>query len=93
MRVLCNATGCLFWRGLEEPECISRHKGESLPWDTYSGYCTRDAVGVNFRRIETYNTIYKVAECSCYSDKHFVGHVDFSRFPQGGRITENLREV
>ncbi|MFH1546952.1 MAG: hypothetical protein ABIC57_00525 [bacterium] len=88
--VWCNDDRCAWWRKIPFDKVIQYHKfyiplGDD---DAYTGICFRNGVGIRSRIIESrlLETKYRLAECKCRSDKIISGHMDFSRFPQGGNI-------
>ena len=90
MKVLCHMSSCLHWRKFDSPQILMYHKSY-VPLgddDLYSGYCARDIVGIRERNIETLQVKHHLAVCRTYSDKRIKGHMDFSRYPQGGHIPD-----
>ena len=52
----------------------------------YHGICARPVLGITPQTIETGNLKYDTAVCTFRAQKYIKGHLDFTRFPQGGRI-------
>lgn len=87
MEVLCDDLDCAWCKPLGEERFIEHYKNYNpLAGMGYRGVCTREEIGIKARKIETHNTIYHIPECRSFSNKGISGHIDFSRFPQGGRI-------
>lgn len=80
MKVLCNAERCIHWKELKEPVITPRAGiGEAWDWDKCSGECLRDEIVIKFQN--------EVPGCWFYSSRDWpTGHMDWSRFPQGGAI-------
>lgn len=51
-----------------------------------NGQCTRNEIGVD----KDCNGVWT---CRNYSDSAFKGHIDFSRFPQGGHLSEHDAKI
>ena len=55
--------------------------------DAFNGVCGRKELGLRPQEIIELHTKHKLTTCSMRSDRSF-GHLDFSRFPQGGNIPD-----
>ena len=90
-RILCNTIDCIFWISLSEASRLKYGRfTESL--SEYVGYCGREQIGVQMRRIETRDAIYNIPECEGFSKKGFSGHLDWSKYPQGGHLDDKAAE-
>jgi len=88
MKVLCNAERCVYWKELEEPVPFPRPGvGKPYDFDKCYGYCTRDVIGIDFKVVYSSQAKYDVPVCRLYGSKDWpTGHMDWSRYPQGGSI-------
>ena len=94
MKVLCNQADCQFWTDLHEGGIhLNRGRIRSEFEDKYYGICEADEIGISNKHIETHQTEWNLPVCKRYTQRGIVGHIDFSRFPQGGRIPENIKEI
>lgn len=87
--IYCNNDKCLHYRALPYKEFIKYHQGYSPLGedDCFTGVCARrDGIGIKPKNFETASCKYKFADCMTKSDVKISGHMDFSKFPQGGRI-------
>jgi len=85
--VYCNRKDCVYYKKLDEKHYfdedyrIQRHFDE----DYFSGICTREKLFVGKKEIHTDLIKHDLAECKNHS-RLAQGHMDFSRYPNGGRI-------
>lgn len=88
MVVLCNHKDCLYYQDLEEPQHLpgkTPHK-----WDKgFSGYCTKETIGIVVREIKTYQVHYVIPECQSYARRkdwrmHLPSPEDIAK--RGGRL-------
>lgn len=88
MIIYCNNYNCLFNEPIDESHWVGEDKPGITPFedDTYRGKCSYDKVFVRNRKITTMTMEYNIPECVNFSDKKIKGHMDFSKFPQGGNI-------
>ena len=70
MQVYCENQECVYWTPSEES----------------IGYCSKDEIHIQERKIETNLAKYEIPECASFRNKRNKDHLDFSRFPSGGRI-------
>ena len=87
MNVYCNCADCLHYEELLEKKILMHHKGYiPIGDDGYSGICVREEIGISRMHISTNQVDYRLAKCVSKSDKRIAGHMDWSKFPQGGNI-------
>lgn len=88
--VYCNDTRCAWNVSIPFKKYIKHGSGVGyVPFkeDGIVGVCGRSEIGLQPREYEELHTAGKVTTCSVRSDRSF-GHLDFSRFPQGGNIPD-----
>ena len=87
MIVYCNDKDCPNRKELPFKKKINWGRGR-VPFeeDGYTGICLKKEIAVDSKTVETTNTKYRYSECRNRSDMKISGHMDFSRFPQGGNI-------
>ena len=90
MVIYCNVSDCIYNEPLPEGEkhYVGEDRKGVTPFedDYYEGTCSCGKLFVRIRNVDTYNTRHEIPECKCFSLKVRRGHLDFSRFPQGGNV-------
>lgn len=61
-----------------------------FPDDDYRGICTRPELGLSPQQVADLHTRYRVTACAVRTDKA-TGHLDFTRFPEGGNIPDPVK--
>jgi len=87
MKVLCNVKECLHCKQLEKPRKL-KYGQFSESMSEYLGECDKEEIGIQMRVIETLSQRYEVPECYSQAVKKMKYHVNFSRFPEGGHISD-----
>lgn len=89
MKILCNVQDCLWWKKLENSQRLNSGNVKDNDFaPLFEGECSREEIGVSAKIIETTNFNHSLGVCYCKSDKFISGHLDFTRFPQGGNIPD-----
>ena len=87
--VFCNEAKCIWNKDIEMKKYVKRHRDHTpFPQDYYHGICSRLEIAINPETIETIQVKHSLAICAVRSDKGISGHIDWSRFPQGGNIPD-----
>ena len=87
MFVYCDDANCAWFSGtLPFKKHVSYGRGGYAPFpaDFAKGMCTRVEIALSPKEISDLVRRHKVTSCVARSDKTIKGHLDFSRFPQGG---------
>ena len=93
--IYCNALKCMWNVKLEEKVFLKHHR-EHQPFDddAYEGICSRNEIGLYYKEeAPTFGQVRvkkKWVYCPFRSDVHPSGHMDWSRFPQGGNIPDPM---
>ena len=86
----CDVDSCLWYKELEEKHYLGEGKLNYVPFEdnSYSGTCTRpEGVFISMKKFESHQMKYEWPCCMSFSHKKIKGHMDWSRFPQGGHIS------
>lgn len=87
--VYCDDYRCVWNVAIKFKKYVLHHKDEKpFEEDSAKGVCGRKEILLTPKEINTLQRKYKLATCSVRSDKGISGHLDFSRFPQGGNIPD-----
>ena len=94
MRVLCNDKKCFWWKSCNPQKLIYGRGQEGMT--EFSGECGRkqdngeEIIGILPKEIITLDVKLHAPECVAFSNLGISGHMDFSKFPQGGSIPEPI---
>lgn len=87
--IFCNDAKCLWNQQIDIKKFVKRHKDHKpFPHDFYSGVCSRPEIAINPKVIDTREVKHQLAVCAVRSNKGISGHLDWSRYPQGGNIPD-----
>ena len=87
--IFCGDSRCLWYKDIEVKKYVKRHT-DHTPFsnDYYQGICTRPEIALNQKIIDTAQMKHQLAVCAVRSDKTISGHLDWSKYPQGGNIPD-----
>lgn len=85
--VYCNSKKCLHWKEIPFKYFVNHNKNVNNFEDSaFRGICSRKEIAVRQRDIISKDMYYNINECKSFSNTKISGHMDFSKFPQGGNI-------
>ena len=86
--VYCDNKKCIHYKPINFKHCVRQNRNASLFEDSaFKGICGRpQEIGIKESNVINKDNKWKVNDCKSYSDMKISGHMDFSRFPQGGHI-------
>ena len=89
MSTYCDNEECLHFSKLDSAHFL-KHARNYKPLGDSSGYpgmCGRADQGIRIKKFESTQVKYEWSVCTSFSNRKIKGHMDWSRFPQGGNIS------